>query len=86
LGRGPGSLAPCPILAALFSLFAAQFPDDALGSRLAVVAGVGASQALLQAFPAVAIVHFIAADVGFPSGMKAAFHLNSPLYIIAKIR
>jgi hypothetical protein len=57
-------------------LFAAQFPDDALGAGLAVIAGVGAGPALVRAFPAIAVVHFIAPDVGVPPRVKAAFHLG----------
>jgi hypothetical protein len=64
------------LLAALLGLFAAQFPDDALGPGLAVIARVGAGHTLLQAFPAVAVLHFFAPDISFPAGVKAAFHIG----------
>jgi hypothetical protein len=63
-------------LAAFLGLFAAQFPDDALRAGFAVVAGVGAREALVQAFPAIAVFHFFAPDVGVPPRVKAAFHLG----------
>jgi hypothetical protein len=42
---------------------------------LAVKVGVGARLAGFQAFLAIAILHFVANDEGFPVGMKTAFHI-----------
>jgi hypothetical protein len=60
---------------ALFFLApSAQFPDDALGSELAVTAGVGAGLALIQAFLAISDFHLAAFDGGITIGMVKAFH------------
>jgi hypothetical protein len=64
------------LLAALFSLFAAEFPDDAGPPGLAVNAGVGAGPAGVQTLLAVVVFHFVAAVVGLPARMKAAFHVS----------
>jgi hypothetical protein len=63
------------LLAALFSLFAAEFPDNAGPPGFAVDAGVGAGPALVQAILAVVILHFVAAVMGLTARMKAAFHV-----------
>jgi hypothetical protein len=63
------------LLAALFGLFAAEFPNDTGPSGLAVNAGVGAGPAGVQALLAVVVFHFITAVVSLPARMKAAFHV-----------
>jgi hypothetical protein len=62
--------------AAPFGLFAADFPNDATGAGFAVITGVGAGPALVQAFLTVGVAHFIATVRGLPSRMKAAFHVS----------
>ena len=64
--------------AALFGLFAATFPNDALDPGLAIIAGVGAGPALIQTILAVGVSHLVAAVRGGPPRMKAAFHV--PLF------
>jgi hypothetical protein len=63
------------LLAALFGLFAAEFPDDAGPPGLAVYTGVGAGPAGIQTLLAVIILHLVAAVMGLPARVKAAFHV-----------
>jgi hypothetical protein len=51
---------------------AAEFPDEALGTELAVSAGVGACLTVLQTLPAVPDLHLLAFHIGVPFGMKTA--------------
>jgi len=60
----------------LFGLFAADFPDNATRAGFAVITGVGAGPAFVQALLTVVVVHFIAPVPGFPARMKAAFHVS----------
>jgi hypothetical protein len=60
--------------------FAAIFPDNAGGAKLAITAGVGAGHTILQALQAVADFQFTAFNRGFPIGMKTAFHEDEPLF------
>jgi len=62
------------LLATLLGLFAAEFPDDAALARFAIIAGVGAGLALVQAFLAIVVLHLVAAIRGLPPRVKAAFH------------
>ena len=52
----------------------AHFPDYALGAKLTVSAGVGASLAVLEAFLAVADRHLLALDIGLTTRVISAFH------------
>jgi hypothetical protein len=63
------------LLAALFGLFAAELPDNAGSPGLAVDAGVGTGLAGVQALLAVVVLHLVAAVMGLPARMKAAFHV-----------
>jgi hypothetical protein len=73
------------LLAALFGLFAAEFPDDATLAEFAVEAGVGASLAIIQAFLAVGNFHLLAQHAGVPVRVVAAFVHVFHNDIIAKI-
>jgi hypothetical protein len=63
------------LLTALFGLFAAKLPNNAGSPGLAVDAGVGAGPAGVQALLAVVVLHLVAAVMGLPARMKAAFHV-----------
>ena len=73
------------LLTPLFGLFAAEFPDDAAGAEFAVEAGVGAGLAVIQAFLAIADLHFLAEDAGVPVRVMAAFVHKFHKHIIAKV-
>jgi len=57
----------------LFALLA-EFPNDALGSELAVAARVGARLTKFEAFPAISDFHLVAFYSSIPLGMITAFH------------
>jgi hypothetical protein len=69
----PFSLLPFIFLAPLLGLLAAEFPDDAARTEFAVDTGVGAGLTQVQAFLAIAELHFLAKDAGLPVRVKAAF-------------
>ena len=71
------------LLTTFLGFFAAKFPDDAPLAKLAIDAGVGTGLALIQAFLAVIVIHFLAMDARFPVGMKTAIHRKNPLDIIS---
>jgi len=52
----------------------ADFPYEALGSELAIPTGICAGLAALQAFPAIADLHFLAFYVSLTISMEKAFH------------
>jgi hypothetical protein len=58
---------------------AAQFPDQTLGPKLTIAAGIGTGFAVIQAIPAVADLHLLAGNIGFTIRMILAGHRNIPL-------
>jgi hypothetical protein len=81
----PVSLFPLIFLTALFGFLAAEFPDDAALAKFAVDTGVGAGLAQIQAFLAVAELHFLAEDAGLPVRVKAAFIHQFHAHIILTV-
>jgi hypothetical protein len=75
---------PRLLLAALFGLLAAQFPDDAALAKFAVDTRVGAGPAIVQAFLTVTDFHFLADDTAVPVRVMAAFIHKFHRHIIAK--
>jgi hypothetical protein len=69
----PFALFPLIFFAPFLGFFAAEFPNDAPLAEFAVDTGIGAGLAEVQAFLAVAELHFLAEDAGLPVGVKAAF-------------
>jgi hypothetical protein len=70
------------LLAASFSFLAAEFPDDAARTKLAVQAGISASAACVQAFLAVSQFMFLTLHASLALRMKSA---GIHRVIIAKI-
>ncbi|MBW2027481.1 MAG: hypothetical protein JRJ31_00220 [Deltaproteobacteria bacterium] len=54
---------------------AAQFPNNTLWPELAIGARIGACLAILQTFPAVTYVHFLAANISFAIRVVATGHV-----------
>jgi len=67
------SLGPALEAIPLFAL-AAKFPDDALGSKLAIAAGVGAGLAVVKTLLTIPDAHLLALDPGIPIRVVSAFH------------
>lgn len=61
-----------------FSHFAAILPDDAAGTELTVLAGVGAGPAFFQTFLTVTVFHLVATDISSTVRMKATIHRGLP--------
>ena len=57
-----------------FFAFSTHLPDNALGTKFTVRAGVGAGLAVFKAFLAVADHHLLTLHMGRPAGMKFAVH------------
>jgi hypothetical protein len=57
-----------------FFALPAKFPNDALGSELAVAARVCARLTMIEAFPAISDFHLVAFHGGIPLRMITAFH------------